>query len=128
MAINPIIFTEKVVSSFLKYQLTAYPFADEHLHEQMRSLLSLDDTRDTPLLKGPYISLSRSFIRTVAAKTLLDQDWANLSSKVDLCFGTLNCRSADQHNGGGKDDWDCGNVDHASGFGSEGEIVEAGIV
>jgi hypothetical protein len=28
MAINPIVYTEKVVRSFLRYQLTAYPFAD----------------------------------------------------------------------------------------------------
>ena len=36
MALNPIVFTEKVVRSFLRYQLTAYPFADEELHGQMR--------------------------------------------------------------------------------------------
>lgn len=29
MALNPIVFTEKVVRSFLRYQLTAYPFSDE---------------------------------------------------------------------------------------------------
>jgi hypothetical protein len=28
VALNPIAFTEKVVRSFLRYQLTAYPFAD----------------------------------------------------------------------------------------------------
>jgi hypothetical protein len=28
MTINPIVYTEKVVRSFLRYQLTAYPFAD----------------------------------------------------------------------------------------------------
>jgi hypothetical protein len=28
MAINPTVYTEKVVRSFLRYQLTAYPFAD----------------------------------------------------------------------------------------------------
>ena len=61
MALNPIAFTEKVVRSFLRYQLTAYPFADEGLHNQMRRLLSLDETRQSPLLKGPYISLSRPF-------------------------------------------------------------------
>ena len=61
MALNPIVFTEKVVRSFLRYQLTAYPFADEGLHTQMRQLLSLDQTRQSPLLKGPYISLSRAF-------------------------------------------------------------------
>ena len=61
MALNPIACTENVVRSFLRYQLTAYPFADPHLHAQMRELLSLDETRQTPLLKGPYVSLSRPF-------------------------------------------------------------------
>ena len=42
MALNPIAYTENVVRSFLRYQLTAYPFADPHLHAQMRELLSLD--------------------------------------------------------------------------------------
>jgi len=34
MALNPIVFTEKVVRSFLRYQLTAYPFADETLQSR----------------------------------------------------------------------------------------------
>ena len=61
VALNPIAYTENVVRSFLRYQLTAYPFADPHLHSQMRKLLSLDETRRSPLLKGPYVSLSRPF-------------------------------------------------------------------
>ena len=71
MALNPIVFTEKVVRSFLRYQLTAYPFADERLHAQMRRLLSLDQTRQSPLLKGPYISLSRPFRRGAAVEALV---------------------------------------------------------
>jgi len=59
MALNPIVFTEKVVRSFLRYQLTAYPFADARLLSQMRRLLLLDETRQLPLLKGPYVSLAR---------------------------------------------------------------------
>lgn len=59
--LNPILYTEKVLSDFLKYQLTTYPFADPNLHDQMRQLLSLEQTRNTPLFKGPYISLSRIF-------------------------------------------------------------------
>jgi hypothetical protein len=43
MALNPTVFTEKVVRSFLRYQLTAYHFSDEGLHNQMRRLLSLGD-------------------------------------------------------------------------------------
>lgn len=52
MALNPIVFTEKVVRSFLRYQLTAFPFADARLHSQMRRLVSLDETRQSPLLCG----------------------------------------------------------------------------
>ena len=71
MALNPIVFTEKVVRSFLRYQLTAYPFADERLHAQMRRLLSLDETRQSPLLKGPYVSLSRPFRQGAPSMSLV---------------------------------------------------------
>src|SRR3990170_4330455 len=73
MALNPIVFTERVVRSFLRYQLTAYPFADERLHTQMRRLLSLDETRHSPLMKGPYISLSRPFREGAAVDRLIDE-------------------------------------------------------
>lgn len=73
MALNPIVYTEKVVRSFLRYQLTAYPFADERLHAQMRALLSLDETRDSPLLKGPYVSLSRPFRQGTAIEALVSE-------------------------------------------------------
>ena len=59
--LNPINYAESVVSDFLRYQLTTYPFADASLHAQMRRLLSLEATRATPLLQGPYISLSPAF-------------------------------------------------------------------
>jgi len=42
MALNPIAYTEKIVPSFLKYQLMVYPFADTRLHSQMRRLLNMD--------------------------------------------------------------------------------------
>ena len=73
MALNPIAYTEHVVRSFLRYQLTAYPFADPHLHAQMRELLSLDETRRSPLLKGPYASLSRPFRQGAAVDTLVGE-------------------------------------------------------
>ena len=73
MAMNPLSYTERVVQSFLRYQLTAYPFADEGLHRQMRDLLSLDTTRQTPLLKGPYVSLSRAFIPGASIVTLTEE-------------------------------------------------------
>src|SRR5262245_48767360 len=61
MALNPVAYTEKIVRSFLKYQLTTYPFADPRLYEQMRRLLNLDHVRRSPLLNGPFVSLSQSF-------------------------------------------------------------------
>lgn len=73
MALNPIVYTEKVVRSFLRYQLTAYRFADERLYAQMRKLLSLDETRQSPLLKGPYVSLSRPFREGAAIEDLVQQ-------------------------------------------------------
>ena len=70
MALNLIAYTETVVQSFLRYQLTAYPFSDQRLHRQMRALLSLDETRRSPLLKGPYISLPRPFREDAAVAAL----------------------------------------------------------
>ncbi len=70
MALNPVVFTEKVLQSFLRYQLRAYPFADPHLHGQMRELLSLDEARESPLLKGPFVSLSRPFSSGAAVADL----------------------------------------------------------
>src|SRR6266849_5535430 len=64
--LNPITYTENVVEDFLRYQLTTYSFADPSLHRQMRQLLNLDQTRRTPLLAGPFVSLSRSFRRARA--------------------------------------------------------------
>ncbi|MCL4079469.1 DEAD/DEAH box helicase [Coriobacteriia bacterium Es71-Z0120] len=61
MALNPIAFTENVVKNFLRYQYTTYALADDRLAQQMRDLLSLGAARRSPLLRGPYISLSRPF-------------------------------------------------------------------
>ena len=73
MALNPVAYTENVVRSFLRYQLTAYPFADPGLRRQMRDLLSLDRTRRSPLLKGPYVSLSRPFRDGASVSALVDE-------------------------------------------------------
>ena len=71
--LNPITYTEDVIEDFLRYQLTAYSFADPSLHRQMRQLLNLDQTRRTPLLAGPFVSLSRSFRRGPSMRELADQ-------------------------------------------------------
>lgn len=71
--LNPIVYTEKVVSDFLRYQLTAYPFADQNLYSQLRDLLSLETTRSTPLMQGPYVSLSRVFRQGATITQLTDE-------------------------------------------------------
>lgn len=68
---NPITYTEQVVSDFLRYQLSTYAFADQSLYTQMRELLNLEQTRATPLLKGPYISLSRTFRQGATLEQLI---------------------------------------------------------
>jgi len=73
MALNPIAFTENVVKNFLRYQMTTYAFADERLRGQMRGLLSLDATRRSPLLKGPYVSLSRPFRQGASVEALVEE-------------------------------------------------------
>lgn len=71
--LNPITYTENVIGDFLRYQLTTYPFADPNLYEQMRLLLNLEETRSTPLMKGPYIKLSPSFRQGAEVTELVDQ-------------------------------------------------------
>jgi ATP-dependent helicase YprA (DUF1998 family) len=71
--LNPITYTENVVEDFLRYQLTTYSFADPSLHRQMRQLLNLDQTRRTPLLAGPFVSLSRTFREGPSMRELADQ-------------------------------------------------------
>src|ERR1019366_5138100 len=71
--LNPITYAEHVVGDFLRYQLTTYPFAEPELFEQMRALLSLEQTRSTPLLRGPFISLSRAFKAGAAIDALVQE-------------------------------------------------------
>jgi hypothetical protein len=71
MALNPIAFTERVVDDFLHYQLTTYPLADPDLYAQLRALLELEETRKTPLRKGPFVSLSRPFKRGATVADLI---------------------------------------------------------
>ena len=73
MAINPIVFTKKIIDSFLKYQMTTYPFEDIRLNKQMKNLLSGGVTQKTPLLQGPFVSLSQTFKQGCSVKSLCDE-------------------------------------------------------
>lgn len=89
--LNPITYTEKTISDFLRYQVTTYPFADPQLHAQLRTLLNLEETRRSPLLQGPYITLSKSFrqgatVGQLAADGILHPHLVNLA-KFPVLFG-----------------------------------------
>ncbi len=58
--INPIQFASQVNTHFLDYQLTAFPLTDPDLAEQARAMLRGILGR-SPLIQGPYISLSKPF-------------------------------------------------------------------
>src|SRR4051812_936825 len=61
MALNPIAFTHRVGEEFRRYQLTAFPIADQRLADQARNLLAGADGERSPLVQGPFVSLARGF-------------------------------------------------------------------
>jgi len=60
MAINPVQFSRQVVDEFRRYQLTAFPIADPRLAAQASALLG-DNAFESPLTRGPFVSLARGF-------------------------------------------------------------------
>jgi hypothetical protein len=60
MAINPIAFARAVNEHFLRYQLTAFPLADEALARQAEGSIRGGGARPTPLIKGPCLSLANN--------------------------------------------------------------------
>ena len=62
MALNPIRFAQIVNEQFLNYQLTASPITDPDLGRQVRDTLKGTAISGSPLIKGPYVSLSKSFL------------------------------------------------------------------
>lgn len=73
--INPIRFASQVNKQFLDYQLTAFPLTDPDLAAQARTTLHGGLGR-SPLIQGPYISLSKAFrqgrdLRTLAREGLV---------------------------------------------------------
>ncbi|MFH0988478.1 MAG: DEAD/DEAH box helicase [bacterium] len=58
--LNPVSFADEVNKKFLNYQLTAFPLSDSDMFEQAQALMT-DRSSARPLIKGPYVSSSRSF-------------------------------------------------------------------
>ena len=58
--LNQIAFADEVNKKFQNYQLTAFPLADPDMFDQAYKLLT-EKSNSRPLIKGPYLSISRSF-------------------------------------------------------------------
>jgi ATP-dependent helicase YprA (DUF1998 family) len=71
MTINPIKFAHEVNEQFLRYQLTAFPLSDPNLSDQAKKMLK---GRNSPLIKGPYVSLTRSYKLGDEIKNLIEKD------------------------------------------------------
>ncbi len=61
MPINPILFANKVGEDFRRYLLSAYPLTDPDLKQQMQDHLKKANPLESPLVKGPYVTLSEAF-------------------------------------------------------------------
>lgn len=77
MPINPILFSHQVNEQFRRWQLTAFPVSDRDLYDQVKSMLSGSPTGASPLVKGPYVSLSRSFQQGAAVQDLVQEGLAH---------------------------------------------------
>lgn len=73
MALNPIQFTSQVIEEFRRYQLTAFPIADPRLAAQAAALLGAGAFKDSPLTKGPYVSLARGFREGATLPALVEE-------------------------------------------------------
>ncbi|MBU4501157.1 MAG: DEAD/DEAH box helicase [Nanoarchaeota archaeon] len=73
MTINPIRFAHEVNEQFLRYQLTAFPLSDPDLAEQAKKMLKGSEFRQSPLVKGPYVSLTRSYKKGKELKKLVEE-------------------------------------------------------
>ena len=72
MTINPIAFAQEVNRQFLRFQLTAFPLSDPDLAGQARKMLA-GMGEESQLVKGPYVSLSRSFAEGASLEVLARQ-------------------------------------------------------
>jgi ATP-dependent helicase YprA (DUF1998 family) len=70
MSINPVMFAREVNKQFLRYQMTAFPLTDPDMAAQARAMLGNESS--SQLIKGPYISLSRTFADGPTLKEMVD--------------------------------------------------------
>jgi len=72
MAINPITFANRVNRQFLRYQMTAFPLSDEQIASQASKQIAGEEG-ESPLIKGPFVSLSRAYKTGPSIQELIDK-------------------------------------------------------
>lgn len=72
MSINPITFANRVNHQFLRYQMTAFPLSDDDISIQAHKLITGEEG-NSPLIKGPYVSLSRAYKMGPSINDLIEQ-------------------------------------------------------
>jgi hypothetical protein len=73
MPINPVQFAHSVCGEFLRYLFSAFPLSDPDLRDQFRRLLDRPSSLDTPLVQGPFVSLSEAFAKGDPVQQLADK-------------------------------------------------------
>ena len=86
---NPIRFAARVNEQFLRYQLTAHPLADDRLAKQATETVRGKHLEASPLVKGPYLSLSKPFLIGAQVQDLIDEGALHPVMKGILPFPSL---------------------------------------
>lgn len=89
MSLNPVSFAAQVNEQFLRYQLTSHPLADERLAKQTERMVRGEALRGSPLVKGPYLSLSKPFLTGAAVADLVGEGALHPAMQGILGFPAL---------------------------------------
>ncbi|EHQ34552.1 DEAD/DEAH box helicase [Methanoplanus limicola] len=73
MTINPVLFASEIKKQHFRYQTTAFPLSDPELYQQVKEMLSGNNSEGSELLKGPYVSISRPFAEGELLSELVSQ-------------------------------------------------------
>ncbi|MFP8890629.1 DEAD/DEAH box helicase [Natrialbaceae archaeon A-CW2] len=71
MTLNPLQFAEEVNKQYLRYQLTSARLADKDLGDQFQNKIW---GSNSPLFKGPFVSLSRAYKEGSSVESLVNED------------------------------------------------------
>jgi ATP-dependent helicase YprA (DUF1998 family)/very-short-patch-repair endonuclease len=70
---NPLSFAQATSLQYLRYQLTSARLSDPNLGAQLKALVWPGSPDSSPLLRGPYVSISRAFVEGARVDGLVEQ-------------------------------------------------------